>query len=87
MNLPIIRLEIEGMKHSILHHLGLHNDEIARLVEREIDDAIKNIDLRAKVRSEVERAVTKSIEEYFRYGGGASAISQAVFESLTGEPA
>jgi hypothetical protein len=37
---PVIRLEIEGMKHSILQHLGVVGSELGKNLEGEIEKAL-----------------------------------------------
>ena len=82
--LPIIRLEIEGMKHTIMQYLSKYHMEIEDIVSQEIDQALEGIDLRAKVRAEIADCVNRSIESYFRRGDGAKVVEAAVWESLTG---
>ena len=83
--MPIIRLEIEQMRHCVLSHLAQYNKEIEGMVSEEIDRVIKNIDLRAEVRKHMVSCITGAVESYFKYGDGSKAVKDAVWESLTGQ--
>lgn len=77
-DMPIIKLEIQGMKYQISHALRTHNDEISKYVESAIDDMVKNFDYKALVKHEVSKAIEESIKWHFKVGKGNSQIYEAV---------
>lgn len=86
MNMPIIRFEIEGMRHALSVALSEH---IARLDES-MQLAVENFcrpenvgPLIEKIaRDEMAAAVRASVESFFRHGPGREAVSAAVREAL-----
>lgn len=84
--LPRIRMELEGMKESIVHALGMHSQEIERHVEEELSKAIEAFDFEFIVRDAandaVAKAVRQAIETYFSYGDGHKAIEEIVNDGL-----
>ena len=82
MNIPVIRLELEGMKHSIL--TALH--EVAVGMDADIQQAVNDFceqgHLRKVIQDAVKREITAAIEKniasYFRYGDGNKAIQEMV---------
>ena len=83
--MPILKLEIEGMKFAVCRALMSHHEEVLSGVERELDNAIATFPFQEIVRSELHAAIKRSIEDYFKYGDGATKVKEAVWESLSCE--
>ena len=49
-NPVIVRLEVEHMRHAILHHFANYQGEVTKQVEAAVDKAIKEFDFDAEVR-------------------------------------
>lgn len=89
MSIPIIRLEIEGMRHAIVAAVGKHLAEM----DSDIQVAIENIctpehvtDIIKKTASaEIDAAIKSEIEQFYRYGPGREVIKKAVHETLDGK--
>lgn len=88
MNMPILRLELEGMKHSI----AMAFTEYHMQVEQDVQEAIKNFctpeNLKGIINQEVQKAVTDCIQSaikgYFSWGGeGRKAIAPIVEHHLS----
>jgi hypothetical protein len=85
---PIIRLEVEGMKHGILVALS----EYAAKVDADIQAAVErycqpeNIArvVQAAAERSIDIAIKEEIDRFFRFGDGRRAISAAVEEQLKG---
>lgn len=86
---PIIRLELEGVKHT----LNVMLVEYADIINSEIRDAVDKFctpdNLQQIIDQQVEisisAAVKDEINEYFRYGAGRAAVRKAVLAALPKE--
>lgn len=43
--MPIIRLEVEGLKQAMMHHMGLHNEELKDAMDLALSEEIKKYDI------------------------------------------
>lgn len=81
-DIPMVRLELQEMKYSVIHSLLTHQKQINELVEKQLNNVIENFDYESVVRQVASDALTKAIKEYFQYGDGYQTIIQAVKEAL-----
>lgn len=81
-NMPIVRLELENMKYSVIHALSTHQEQISKLVEQQLNNVIDNFDYKSVVQKVASDALTEAIKNYFHYGEGYQTIVQAVKEAL-----
>ena len=79
---PAIKLEIEGMKHAILHHFADHNKRVETAVEGEIDNIVASLDIAGIVREELSKAVEEAVRFHFSCGTGRQIIHDCVTEFL-----
>ena len=79
---PIIKLELEHMKQSMLTHLGLATNELSEAVSANLGKAIENFDFSYAVLNAANEAIAETIESYFKYGEGRSFIQAAIQESF-----
>jgi len=82
MELPLIKLEIESMKHSILHHFGLYQAQLSDAVAAEIERVIGEYDYQGAVTKAAIEVLNGTIESFFRYGEGREIIQSAMNEAL-----
>jgi len=80
--LPLIRLEIEEMKHAILHHFNLYQKDVSDTVKKEIEKSIKEFDFVNAVKKATEEILQSEIEAYFKYGEGFKMIQESIKETL-----
>lgn len=86
---PIIRMEIEGMKHTVVAMLRDH----ALMLDTELNKAVKdycrpeNVEdiIARQVQTSVDEAIQDEIRDFYRYGKGRSVIKAAVELTLGGE--
>ena len=82
MKLPIIRLEVEGMKHSISVALMEHQIQMDEYVSKAIEEYCtpENIERVVMAASSlaINNALKEEVEKFFRYGNGRKAIATAV---------
>lgn len=64
----IVKREVRGMKHSILHALESHHDAIIDAVEKEVEGQLESLDIAAMARDELPGAIRKSISDAIRRG-------------------
>lgn len=81
-NMPIIRLELEQMKYTLLAALSQHTSEINKLAEEQIAKAIKDFNWQAETTQVVHEALRTAIGTYFQYGKGYEFITGAVNEAF-----
>lgn len=87
MNIPIIRLEVEGLKRSVIaalsdHAVQMDSDIIAAVesyckpenISRIVHDAAK---------AEIDRVITEEVKAFFSKGPGRSAVAAAVQSILS----
>ena len=79
---PLVKLEIDQMKYSIMHYLHQHHENVEVEVERQIEKAIVAYDFEGMVQEAVWDAVTVAIKSYFKHGDGMSFVTQAVYAVL-----
>lgn len=87
MPIPIIRLEVEHLKHCILHAFSdytLKFDEtLKRAVEAYCTSATVDKVMTEAVEREMRTAIEQEIKDFFKYGEGREAVSAAVKARLT----
>ena len=84
--IPTLRFEIDGIKSSIVAHLGIHGSDLGKAVDAEIERSVAAYPWEAKVRDIVHKAISEAIESHFMYGAGRKQIDEAIkagFEKLT----
>lgn len=87
MNIPIIRLEVEGMKHTLLTALSHHSAEMDANVQQAVESYCTEANLTAvineTVKYEMDMAVKEEVRNFFGYGkAGRRAVKEAIEEYL-----
>lgn len=85
---PIIRLEVEGMKHTVQMMLSKYAAEL----DKEVFDAVEKFCTSSNIERVINECTEKSIKQaieleigdFFRYGNGRKAIKEAVENQLNG---
>jgi len=94
MNIPIIKLEIEGMREQINIALATYHEELAQSVNVQLEAVIKEFDFSHLIKNVTQRAiedtVKRAIEYYFSAGNGRieidAAVSKLFDKPATSEP-
>lgn len=86
MTYPMIRLEIQGMKHAVQVALSDYaakmNSEIQAAIEAACTAQHITAIIEETARREVDSAIRQEIERFFRYGDGRETIKAAVAAML-----
>lgn len=87
--MPIIRFEVEGMRHAIMHALSDHQAQMDGYVQAAIDKFCAPENLMAiingLVETEAHRAIRKKVRAFFRNGEGREVIRELVIKKLQEE--
>jgi len=86
MNIPIIRLEIEGMRYQIATALAQHSFELGEGIQRAVAEFCteENIDkvVNTLVNEQIKKTVQDEVTAFFSYGKGRTAVKSAVEEIM-----
>lgn len=83
---PIIRIELDHMRQSIVHALSEYSTQMTEYVNGELQRIVDSFDYDAVVREVANEAISRSIKDeidaYFRFGEGRKQINKLVEESF-----
>ena len=81
--IPVIRMDVEMMKSSILHHLGVVGSELGECLDAEIEKAVSSFPWQQRVDEIVHESIDSNIKAYFQYGDGSNAIKLVINEAIS----
>ena len=83
---PIVRIEIEGMKQSIVHAIMerqlLMDEWVVEEVERQCSDENIKISIQREVQRAIDASVRESVDRFYRLGEGRKIVSNMVESRL-----
>lgn len=89
MNIPILRLELEGIKKTLLTALWKHNCEIEHLVSQAVKEYCTEENLYDLIQNQARQVIASTIEteitNFYAYGKGRKVIQEAVKQTLENE--
>lgn len=89
INPPIIRIEFEHMKHTLLKALTEYQAGIDTSIREAVKLFCTTENLRCIIHAHVSRvlegAIREEVERFFRYGEGRRAVAEAVRAKLLSE--
>lgn len=80
--LPLIKLEIEQMKHQVYHHFVAYQERLTKQVKKMLEDAIENFDYESAVKEAAGEIIKNTIGYYFKYGDGRVIIESSLQNGL-----
>lgn len=87
MELPIIKLEIERMKHTMVVAMSEYQAQIDSNLKAAVEAFCQPENLKRIIDAQVEQTLKQVIEEevknFFRYGKGRQVVSAAVVAKLS----
>jgi len=81
---PILHIEVEGVKHSLVQHLQASHDEFCQIVEEEI----AAIDIAQLIRTQVRQAIPRMVQDIVEKSVtsiGSSVLFEARYSQAFGE--
>ena len=89
MSIPVVRLEVQYMKHAILSAFTDLQLKLDEDVKRAVDEFCAPGNVAAIIKRAVDAslkdAIESEIEKFYRYGAGRAAIAEAVQKRLYGD--
>ncbi len=83
---PVIRLEVERMKHSMLVALSKYNLELDSMLKDALDKYCSaehvEVILNVAAREAIDRAVKEEVSNFYLHGRGRKAIVAAIAKRL-----
>jgi hypothetical protein len=84
--IPVIKIELEHMKHSILHAFSQHVADTDSMVKSAVEKFCTPENLQRILDNQVEAVLKAAIQEevgtFFRYGDGRAFLRKAVTDQL-----
>jgi len=81
--MPLVKLELDQMRVTIMHQFTNYNKEISEAVDKELKKVIENFDYEGTITKIADEVITKAIENYFAWGGeGKKLIEGSVTQAL-----
>lgn len=81
--MPLVRLELDQMRTTIMHQFTNYNKEISEAVDKELKKVIENFDYESTITKIANETITKAIEDYFTWRGeGKKLIEDSVTQAL-----
>lgn len=90
MTMPIIRIEVEGMKHAICTAMTQYQLQMDEYVKAAVDEYCTPENLLAiitrQAKATLDGVLQDEVERFFKYGDGRKAVAMAVIQSLSPSP-
>jgi len=84
--LPIIKLELDRMRYSVVHAFNQRNAELEEIVNEELEKALENFSYAQEIRKVVDNvlqeAIKRAVESFFMFGGGQQVINEMIGDVL-----
>ena len=81
-NVPLIRFELENIRHQIKSHLGTAGSELGEMIDKSIQNAISDYDFDGKVIKITHEIITEEIENFFKHDPGRDVVKATIAETL-----
>jgi hypothetical protein len=78
MNTPVIRIEVEGLKAGVMHHMQQRNDEFNEMVQKTLEDTLTE----DWVKHSIQEAVNKTVQNAIDGLGDNWQLKNAVSDAL-----
>lgn len=86
---PTIRIQVEGLRHSVLHAFDQHSGELSHLIEKELAEQVTAERIAAEVNRCVHeilaRSVENSISSALNFGDTGRQFREAVAQQVQRE--
>ena len=86
MEMPIIRLELEGMRQTLCAALSQHAAQMDEDIRRAVEGFCTSENLayvvQTAAREQLKNTIEEEVQNFFRYGPGRRAVAEAVRECI-----
>ena len=82
LQLPMIKLEIQEMKHAIMHHFTAYQSKLNDAVQEQLEKVIESYDYETAIVKAATECIDGAIESFFKYGEGRKIIAETLNEAL-----
>lgn len=86
MGMPIIKFEIDGLKHTLVRCLSERAIEMDQYIQQEVESFCSDENLerviKAYAKNALDTAIREEVDHFFRYGEGRIAVAEAVRENI-----
>jgi hypothetical protein len=85
---PLVRLEVEGVRHQVLHYLGMYQEEFTRIAKEQVDKVVNSWNFERLCYDEAVRQLEGILREEVRLAAAAkvSELIEARLEQAFGNP-
>ena len=83
-SIPILRLEIQNLKHTICNAIGIEGSELEKVIEESIaEQAMKIIpEVERLVKESLEDVIRERVRAYWDFGKGREVIDKAIDKAI-----
>ena len=81
--MPIIRIEIEQLRHSVNHYMQRHSNDITEIVQKTLEDTLTEEWVKNSIQEAVNKTVQSAIDEMGDNWELKRAVSNALSKALT----
>lgn len=85
-NIPVIRVQLEGLRHSVQHAFSEEMLQYDEYVQKALEEALEPNKIAREITRlaelEVQHALKKAVEDYFKFGDGWVFIKEEASEML-----
>ena len=86
--MPIVQMQLRGMEEVVTHATMIHAEEIAKLSQDAVKEAIRTFDWRGRIGTEVEAAVARQIksgiDRFLWSEEGVAMINNTIARAIKG---
>ncbi len=82
MSMPIIRLELENVKHGVMHHMQSYNDDFNVMVQETLEQTLTEDWVKQSIQEAVNNTVQAAVNNLGDNWTLRSAVSDALAVSL-----
>ena len=82
MNLPVLRIELEGIKQNIAHMFNQNNDELNKMVQETIESQLTEDWVQGEINQAVRSCMKSAIEDIANNWKLKNAITELMVDSI-----
>lgn len=84
-DLCFLELNLEGMKHRMMHAFSAHAEDLKKEIETACELYVSSGRLQKQFNEALDKAVQEELDSFFSYGKGRETIKIAVTNLINGE--